>query len=132
MREVELREALKRAGLRCTRVRLDVLDVLTDGGAPVSHRDVAERVPSADQATVFRNLVALVEAGLVRRVDVGDRVWRYERAVAEAHGHAHFTCVSCGDVTCLDDVRVIGPGGRLPVALEEAEVQLRGVCASCR
>lgn len=132
-----LRAALRDAGLRCTDARLAVLRAVAGAGAPVAHRDVCDALPELDRITVFRNLVALVEAGLALRVDLGDRTWRFAvpghaaPASSEAHGHPHFTCTSCGDVLCLEDVRVVGAPVRSPL-LDGAEVQIRGVCVDCR
>ena len=53
--------------------------------AVIVHPDEARALPSAgrrsqawDPATIYRNLTDLSEAGLARRTDVGDHVWRFE------------------------------------------------------
>jgi Fur family ferric uptake transcriptional regulator len=134
-----LRDALRARGLRATPQRVAVLAALRQLPQPATHREIAEGLPELDKVTVFRGLVGLVEAGLARRVEAGDRVYRYE-AHDDAHdphgsaGHAHFTCTSCGDVQCLDGVQVVVNAGDAALAsvLGEAEVQLRGVCGACR
>ena len=80
-------ESLRGAGLRKTAPRLAVLEVLERARRPLSHAEVAESLAAEglDRATVYRNLVALSEAGLVRRSDHGDHVWGFERVDA---GHA--------------------------------------------
>ena len=43
-------------------------------------------------------LLGLTEAGLARRADLGDHVWRFE-AIDPNHvddGHPHFVCSVCG------------------------------------
>jgi Fur family ferric uptake transcriptional regulator len=90
-----------------------------------------------DRATVYRNLADLARVDLLRRYDLGDHVWRYEVAEGAEHdasGHAHFVCVTCGDVTCIDDVELrIPPAHQLPRAVKAAslEIQLKGVCDDC-
>lgn len=128
-------ERLRTAGLRCTQPRLQVLKVLVEAASPRTHAELSEVLGALDRATVFRNLVALTDAGLVRRLDLGDHVWRYELSEdghADEAGHAHFTCVSCGDVVCLDgvEIRVAQVAPSLP-ALAEIEIQLRGRCRDC-
>lgn len=129
--------ALREAGLRKTAPRLAVLGVLEDADAPLSHAEVAERLggDALDRVTIYRNLLALTEAGLVRRTDVGDHVWRFERMRAgRAHdaAHPHFVCSDCGTVSCLPDVRVRFDGaGASAVAQKKLEVQLRGLCGDC-
>jgi Fur family ferric uptake transcriptional regulator len=135
-----LRQALHDAGLRATSARVAVLGALRQAAMPLSHAEVAELVDDAgcDRATVFRNLVALAEAGLARRTDHGDRTWRFEAADA-AHDHdviphPHFLCTECGTVMCVDGVEIKVPkNARLPRAVRTSavEVQLRGVCDSC-
>ena len=126
---------LQEAGLRATGTRLAVYEALDAAQQPMSHKDAVELLPSFDRVSVFRSLGALTEAGLVRRLELGDHTFRFEliRATSE-HQHAHFTCTACGDVTCLDDVAITingPPNARLERLVREAEVQLRGVCGDC-
>jgi len=128
---------LRDAGLRKTGPRLAVLEVLERAKSPLSHGDVAGELDdeTLDQATVYRNLIALTEAGLVRRTDLGDHVWRFELVRAyTAHemAHPHFVCTDCGTVSCMPGVTVrIDGGGAASVARKGFEVQLRGVCGDC-
>lgn len=107
---------------------------------PLSHGDIAEKLsPSGfDRATVYRNLMDLVEAGLVTRADLGDHVWRFELASGKGKQHslehAHFLCTDCGDVACLPDlaVKVVAVrGAPRAVGRASVEVQLKGLCDSC-
>jgi|GEM_PF-470351 len=127
-----LRDRLREAGLRATPGRIAVLQELGTLSSPISHAELAERLHGAefDRVTVWRILVALTEAGLVDRSDLGDRTWRFELR-RQAHGntlHPHFMCVSCNAVQCLpaDAVQVTPRLNRSVV-----EVQLKGRCASC-
>src|SRR5260221_3887180 len=85
----ELRTAVRGKGMRATPSRLAVLELLRSSDTPMSHGDVADRLASQawDRATIYRNLTDLAEAGLVRRTDVGDHVWRF-RAVSGQHAAA--------------------------------------------
>src|SRR5688572_31535064 len=76
-----LREELHAAGLRATGPRLAVLRSLYAATGPVSHGDVAASLAGEgwDRATVYRNLMDLTEAGLLKRTDHGDHTWRFER-----------------------------------------------------
>ena len=135
-----LRETLRKAGLRATHPRVAVLDQLARAKAAVSHGDLSEKLAARgiDRATVYRNLTDLVGAGLVRRSDMGDHVWRFElvtrRDEHEDAVHAHFLCSGCGVVACLpDDAISIARPRRLPVAMQRREVQIevRGLCDAC-
>jgi Fur family transcriptional regulator, ferric uptake regulator len=133
----ELRAKVRENGLRATPSRIAVLRLLRASAQPLSHGEVADRLGSelSDRATIYRNLIDLVEAGLVRRSDLGDHVWRFE-AVAAGHGaeiHPHFVCTSCGAIECLPDVELALRKSRTPRALRarQVEVQVRGVCDAC-
>ena len=141
-----LRAELRTAGLRATGPRTAVLRSLHGASGPVSHGDVAASLAKEgwDRATVYRNLIDLTEAGILRRTDHGDHTWRFElrtreplHNVAGSHEqdpHPHFMCDSCGDVTCLPDeaVQVVAARGT-PKALRKKkyEVQIKGTCDRC-
>src|SRR4051812_8046792 len=99
-----MRDLIHDSGLRVTSSRLAVLTVLREMETALSHADVATHVEhlGLDRTTVYRNLVDLAEAGILRRTDV-DHTWRFElRGSAERqHGddpHPHFVCTDCGKV----------------------------------
>ena len=139
----ELRLALaariRAAGLRATPSRIHVLWALEQAHTPLSHADVAARLTALglDRTTVYRNLVDLADAGILRRSDV-DHIWRFERVVEgekqAAQIHPHFVCTDCGQVACLPANAVaLRPTRGAPGALKRGnlEIQLRGVCDSC-
>ncbi len=132
--EEALRARLKEAGLKVTEPRVAVLRALSKEGTPVSHAELATKLSAErlDKVTVWRVLVALTEAGVVDRNDVGDRTWRFELRKDGALGHdphPHFMCVSCKTVKCLpaDAVKIAPRIGR-----EVIEVQIKGRCEDCR
>ena len=132
----ELRDAIRARGLRATPSRIAVLDLLRAEGAPMSHGDVADRLASQawDRATIYRNLTDLSEAGLARRTDVGDHIWRFE-AVTDDHdgAHPHFVCTECGSVECLPEIELAIRRSKAPRAVRQrqVEVHVRGLCDAC-
>lgn len=134
----ELRNAVRASGLRATPSRLAVLELLRASDAPMSHGDVADRLASHawDRATIYRNLIDLAEAGLLRRSDVGDHVWRFE-ALRDDHdaAHPHFVCTECGTVECLPEIelQMAGRRAKAPRAVKQrqVEVHVRGLCDAC-
>jgi Fur family ferric uptake transcriptional regulator len=136
----QIERDLREAGLRVTPARVEVLRLLRTEARPLSHADVAAALDHRphNKATLYRNLVDMVEAGLLRRVVLGDKVWRFEEGDVEdshhAQTHAHFICVQCGTVSCLPEVEVkMGEAPSIPSAVHarDVEVQLRGVCDEC-
>ncbi|HJK90154.1 MAG TPA: transcriptional repressor [Polyangiaceae bacterium LLY-WYZ-15_(1-7)] len=123
-----LRDLLREVGLRATSARVHALKVLRGADKPLSHAEVFEAVADEgfDRATVYRNLMDLVEVGLAARRDLGDHVWRFELKDDEEHEHAHFICTECGTVDCLPDDAVNVQG-----VAHVTDVRVRGVCDTC-
>ena len=135
---LELKSVLKLRGLRATALRLAALQVLHDQAAPMTQEQVLGALPDGvfDPASLWRSLAELSEKAVLRRMDLGDRVWRYElldacRSISP--DHAHFLCDDCGVVRCLPPVRLVASHGSLPELLQGAQLKLRvsGRCAQC-
>jgi Fur family ferric uptake transcriptional regulator len=115
-----------------------VLTALHDRKGPMNHDEVMHSLAGRgfDKASVWRILSELSDKDLLRRMDLGDRVWRYELfdqcRTIEAQ-HPHFLCMDCGDVTCLPTLTVHAQNGTLPSSLRSASfrVRLEGTCGAC-
>lgn len=128
-------EWLRRAGLRVTRPRLLVLEVLERAGA---HRSVDELVAALRQrgtplprATVYNVVNALVAHGLIMAADTGPG-----RALFEAGRtwHHHFVYRECGaiiDVPCVRGEKPCLEPDLPGVEVDEAQVIWRGRCPQC-
>ena len=136
----DVRTILRNKSLRATTSRVAVLRRLLQLATPVSHSELADALAHEawDRATIYRNLTDLTEAGLVRRTDLGDHVWRFEivrEGGTEKDGaHPHFVCEDCGVVQCLPNRAVqVHVARSAPRALRRREVhiQFRGVCDRC-
>ncbi len=73
-------ERLRATGIRPTGQRLGVMRIIREGGrrhlAPESfHRELADAGLKMSLATVYNTLNHFADAGLLRRVGVGDRTW---------------------------------------------------------
>jgi Fur family ferric uptake transcriptional regulator len=130
---------IRQAGLRATASRIAVLRMLGEADRPLSHADIVDALTDQpwDRATLYRNLIDLVNAGLARKVELGDRVWRFDRSSSshphDAAVHPHFVCTVCGDVACLPEVSISTPTLGIPKSLRDrhVEVHVRGVCDAC-
>lgn len=133
-----LRARLREAQLRGTSARLAVLAVLEQAVGPKTHLEVFELLVhlGLDRATVYRNLVALADAGFASRTDLGDHVWRFELLQQGGHEggrHAHYVCTDCGEVSCMKEVEVeaVSPPTRVAAPGKVTEVLFKGVCDKC-
>lgn len=133
----ELDIMIRDAGLRVTSPRRSTLAVLRRSSSPLTHAEVAAELAGerVDRATAFRNLNDLADAGLVRRQELGDHVWRFEAIAAgktPADCHPHFLCVDCGRVSCLSGVQLTAQSRRRSGQVGRVtEVLLRGHCNDC-
>lgn len=133
----EVKSIIRKVGLRATPARLLTYEILRQSGMPMTHAEVTEQLEpkGIDKATVFRNLNDLVEAGLLRKTELGDRVWRFEVADLNASDgglHPHFLCVDCGTVACMSDVRLTASSQRESEKFGDVtEILLRGHCREC-
>lgn len=76
----DLELMIKEAGLRLTHHRVSLLAAVAKVKQPITVyelMDILRKKADIDQATVYRNLSTLHEAGLLRRLDFN-------------HGHAHY------------------------------------------
>lgn len=135
-----LQGRLREVGLRATLPRVAVLRLLMRRDGALTHGEVAEELSGQgfDRATLYRNLMDLTEAGLVRREDIGDHVWRFELVRTGSDHvegeHPHFICSSCGTVECLPGESVqVKPVRGAPRSLRGrgVQIQVRGLCNSC-
>ncbi len=124
--------------MRATAARIAVLVTLHEQAGPMSHEQVMEVLSEGhyDKASVWRILADLADCGVLSRMDLGDRIWRYElldacRAITD--DHPHFLCEGCGGVSCLPPLEVRARDGALPAALQGANfrVCVMGHCATC-
>jgi len=128
---------LKAAGLRRTNPRIAVLRKLAALAAPVSHGELADALQRLgyDRATIYRNLIDLVDAGLVARSDMGDHVWRFSlvrRGESDhARSHPHLLCSDCNAIICLPEVKIAIVADRRHKRVADMEVQLKGRCERC-
>ncbi len=94
-------QTLRDRGIRLTAERRSILwGVLTCGG----HFDVdglmghfRHQGIRVSRATVYRTLNTLVEIGLLRKIELGDRQSLYESIDGREH-HEHMICVQCGEI----------------------------------
>jgi len=95
----------------------------------------ATRAGGVSRASVYRVLDELEQLGLVQRVETGQAMVRYERVSGAEEHHHHLVCEQCGDVRPFSDAlleRAISSlSERVPLAVSEHEIVLRGACPDC-
>lgn len=129
--------ALRAAGLRVTAPRLSVLLALQrrpHADTDTLIRQVRAQLGAVSSQAVYNILAALVEAGLVRRIEPAGSVALYELRVGD--NHHHVVCRKCGagaDVDCaVGDRPCLTPSETHGYLVYEAEVVYWGVCPGCQ
>ncbi len=132
-----LTQYLEEHKMRKTPERFAILDKIFSSS---THYDVIalyKHMNSDDyhvsKATIYNTLNVLVDAGLVRCVNLGDGVARYERITA-ANNHHHLICTRCGKVKEMKAIEpVLGMLSRKPRSFEPVYYTLYvyGLCARC-
>ena len=133
----DLELALRNAGLRVTRPRLAVLDAVhaephLDTKALITASRA--RLGAVSHQAVYDVLRALVDAGLVRRIEPEGSDARYEARVGD--NHHHVVCRGCGaiaDVDCaVGHAPCLTPSDDSGFVIDEAEVVYWGRCGACQ
>jgi Fur family peroxide stress response transcriptional regulator len=99
---ITLQNSLKKKGLRSTRQRLCVFDVILEKKDHPTADDIFLRVrnklPKISFATVYNCLETFVECGLVKKINLDRTSSRYCPNLAP---HAHFKCADTGKIIDL-------------------------------
>lgn len=139
----DFKKLLKEKGLKVTRQRLVVLEVLAEN--PQEHlttEEIYERVkvgnPDIGLATVYRTVQLLLELELIERINLDDGFVRYEIGDTqgrEHHRHHHLICLRCGGVTAFQkdmlEALETGVQAALGFRVTDHEVKLYGICRDC-
>ncbi|GAB2610306.1 transcriptional repressor [Paractinoplanes abujensis] len=130
-------ELLREHGLRVTKPRLAVLEILAERGH-LEVEDIATRartrLDSVSTQAIYDVLGALSRAGLARRLEPAGSPARYEARVGD--NHHHIVCRGCGEIADVDcavgDRPCLTPSGSHGFELDEAEVTFWGLCPACQ
>jgi Fe2+ or Zn2+ uptake regulation protein len=134
----ELETMLQEAGLRVTDHRCAVLATVAKVKQPITVYELVEQLRkkfAIDQATIYRNVSSLHEAGLLRRLDFN-------------HGHAHYeletgrashqlVCQKCETIEKIEGVSIDDAIKKMLKKSKKFKntithsVEIYGVCKSC-
>ena len=136
----DAREALDAAGYRRGGARAAIVELLGRQNCCLSAQDIHDRLRKARRpvgiASVYRALETLADLRLVKRVDAGDGIARYEPAAADGDHHHHLVCDDCGKVEPFSDPgleqALVRAARRLDYGMRAHEVVLHGRCDDCR
>ena len=130
-------QLLKEHELKATFQRMTILAVIErEGHLDVDeiYAQVLETHPTLSLATVYKNIITMVERGVLVEVPISGHKSKYE---IHKHEHVHLICQECGAVMDqpIDDVLIeetLTIAKHRAFALENRQVNLYGVCARCQ
>ena len=102
LQTIPLQDSLKKKGLRSTKQRLCVYDVILEKKDHPTADDIFLRVrkklPKISYATVYNCLETFVDCGLVKKINLDRSSSRY---CPNLSPHAHFRCADTGKIIDL-------------------------------
>ncbi len=126
---------LSRTNLKKTKGRLSIIEALLKANRPLTQQEISKMINSKmNYVSIYRCLEAFIDAGIVHRIECGDRVWRFalSREDNKGHHHPHFTCKKCGETKCIDGIPMPKEpylkGGYI---IEEQQIFFKGICPAC-
>lgn len=122
-----------------TSARVLVLDTLLNAPLPLSHPEIQKQIAEPiDRVTIYRVLDWLSAQGFVHSVISPDKTRRFKTNTKtneplNQHQHAHFECIKCGQVYCLDKVDdAIAQSLPERFTVKSVHLSINGICANCQ
>jgi Fur family ferric uptake transcriptional regulator len=101
---------IRKKGLRRTGQRDTIVRAAFASDEHFTAEELFDRVRKTDstasRATVYRTLALLVEANLLREIELGDNHKTYDPNFVEKPAHNHLVCIDCGRVMEFEDSHI--------------------------
>jgi len=130
-------QALRQAGVKLTHQRLEILQEMARSNrhpdVETIFQAVRQRMPTVSLDTVYRTLWLLLDLGLITTLGPSRERVRFD---ANMRPHHHFECLRCGATHDFysrefDNLK-IPDSARAWGRVEQAQVEVRGVCLRCQ
>ena len=117
-----------------TRQRAVILEVIRSDMCHHTAEEIfslaKEKLPTISRATVYNNLKALEEEGIIRRINGEDGVARYDKSYIP---HGHLFCKDCKRIYDFDIPDFDSSLKQFSNAvIDSYELTARGICSACR
>jgi len=130
-------QLLKEHELKATFQRTQILEVIEKYGHIAIERiyeEVSRVHSSLSLATIYKNILVMVERGVLTEVPIVGQKSKYEISKAD---HIHLVCTECGEVVdkMLDDTtaeNTLHVAETSGFVLDHRQVNLYGLCEKCR
>lgn len=130
---------LKTKDLKLTAQREKILEIFLKTERHVTTEELYEIIkkksPDIGQATVFRTLRLMCQAGIAEEVDLGDKKIRYEHKYGHKH-HDHLVCTKCGRFIEVKEPEIESLQNKLckknNFLPQKHSMKIFGICHKCR
>ena len=128
---------LKENGLKATFQRMNILEVIEKNGhmsVDGIYAEVSKVHPSLSLATIYKNIILMMEKGVLVEVPIAGKKSKYELSKMD---HIHLVCTECGEVEdkpCAEatDKLFYELTDKEHFVLNKRQVNLYGVCSNCQ
>ena len=128
---------LKESGLKATFQRMNLLERIEAHGhmsVDAMYEEVVKTHPSLSLATVYKNIILMVENGVLVEVPITGKKSKYELLKED---HIHLVCTGCGEVEdkpkhMAAESLFVSMTQKESFTLNKQEINLYGVCRVCR
>ena len=127
---------LKEHGLKATFQRMNMLESIEKHGHMSNdaiYEEMIKRYPSLSLATVYKNIILMVENSVLAEVPIVGQKSKYELVKED---HIHLVCTTCGEVKDKphnqnSDTLFASMVENENFTLKRQEINLYGVCKKC-
>ncbi len=128
---------LKESRLKATFQRMNILESIEEQGhmsIDVIYDKVVKTHPSLSLATVYKNIILMVEQGVLVEVPITGQKSKYELVKED---HIHLVCTECGEVedkphNASADALFSSMTQSENFVLSKQQINLYGVCSHCQ
>jgi len=128
---------LKQSSLKATFQRMSILESIESHGhmsIDSIYEEVVKTHPSLSLATVYKNIILMVENAVLAEVPIEGQKAKYELVKVD---HIHLVCTECGEVedrphNVNADNLFISMTKEENFSLSKQQINLYGVCLHCK
>jgi Fur family transcriptional regulator, ferric uptake regulator len=130
-------EILRSVGLKVTKNREQVLNILQGTDRPLNHHEIMEKLPkgqSWDRVTIYRALSDLEEKHILNTMLTGERVTYFElkEDLNSKKHHGHIVCDDCGRIECVEKLDNPFPKKLQGFKVQTMDITFHGICKECQ
>lgn len=129
---MEISELLGNIGLKCTRQRRDILNILSKAKLPMSAEEIYRETENMSLSTVYRAMELFCEKGIVQSETIRNSGELYYRLNNQNHCH-YAICIGCNEIRYVDVCPVHEHGLDINgFQITGHKLELYGYCDKCR